>query len=86
MPTLVYVPGSGEYPECPFELGDRVRLKAEYLGPGVDPAHWTGTVAQVPDSSREIVALGPHKLGAEMAVDLDGGGRGVGHYERWEAI
>lgn len=82
----VAVPASGEFPVPTFAVGDRVRLKARRLGPNVDPALWTGTVVNVPDPKRALVILGGHRLGDEVTVDLDSGGRGVAETSHWEAI
>lgn len=81
-----FIPATTDYPVPTFAVGDRVRLKAEHLGPGVDPARWTGTVAIVPDSTQPIVSLGNHRLGDEVSVDLDDGGRGVAETSHWEAV
>ena len=84
-PTRVVVPAREDLRKPhDFKVGDRVRMKKEHLGPGVDQALWTGTVARVPEGP--VVKLGPHTLGNELAVDMESGGRGVADVDKWERV
>jgi hypothetical protein len=82
--TAITVPTTGRTSDCDLKIGDRVRHKTP--PPGVDPALWTGTVAAVPRANAPLVQLGGHTIGNEVGVDLDGGGRAVADYDRWERI
>jgi hypothetical protein len=84
--TAITVPTTGATSGCDLKVGERVRMRQEFRGPGVEAKFWTGTVASVPAANAPIIQLGGHPLGNEVGVDLDGGGRAVADYDRWERI
>lgn len=79
--TVVNVPDDGRRvteEDIKFDIGDRVKTKQGH----------EGTIARIPKLGSPIITLGPHELGLEYSVDMDGDRKAVtvGKADEFEKI